>query len=110
MNSARKIVFSRTLTEASWENTRLINGDIVEAVRQLKLESGPDMLLMGSGEIIAQLTAAKLIDQYQIVTVPVIIGSGRTMFEGVSENPELERVDSRTFANGNIVNTYRLKN
>ena len=109
MNSAQKIVFSRTLQEATWENTRLVKGDIVEAARQLKNESGPDMLLMGSGEIIAQLTAAKLVDQYQIVTVPVIIGAGRTMFEGVSEKLELERIDSRSFSNGNIVNTYRLK-
>ncbi len=109
MNSAPKIVFSRTLKAASWENTQLVSDDMVERVRKLKLESGPDMLLMGSGEIIAQLTAAKLINQYQVITVPVIIGAGRTMFEGVPERLELERVDSRTFGNGNIVNTYRLK-
>ena len=53
--------------------------------------------------------ANELIDQYQIVTVPVIIGAGRTMFEGVAEKLELERVDSRSFSNGNIVNTYRPK-
>ena len=109
MNDATKIVFSRTLKEATWQNTRVINSDIVEAVRKLKQESGPDMLLMGSGEIISQLTAAKLVDQYQIVTVPVIIGSGRTMFDGVPGKLELERVNSRSFGNGNIVNTYRLK-
>ena len=109
MNSAQKIVFSRTLTEATWENTRLVSGDIVDAVRQLKNDPGPDMLLMGSGEIISQLTAARLVDQYQIVTVPVIIGSGRTMFDGVPETLELERVGSRNFTNGNIVNTYRSK-
>ena len=109
MNSAQKIVFSRTLNEATWENTRVINGDIVATAQQLKHESGPDLLLMGSGEIISQLTAANLIDQYQIVTVPVIIGAGRTMFEGVAEKLELERVDSRSFSNGNIVNTYRPK-
>lgn len=109
MNSAQKIVFSRTLNEATWENARVISGDIVAAAQQLKHESGPDMLLMGSGEIIAQLTAAKLIDQYQIVTVPVVIGFGRTMFEGVPEKLELERVDSRSFSNGNIVNTYSPK-
>ena len=70
---------------------------------------GDGMMLFGSSEIISQLTAAKLIDQYQFVTVPVVIGSGRTMFEGVPEKLELERVDSRSFSNGNIVNTYRLK-
>lgn len=106
MNSAQKLVFSRTLTEVTWENTKLVSGDIVEAVRKLKAESGMDMLLMGSGEIISQLTAAKLIDGYQIVTVPVIIGSGRTMFEGVTERVNLERTKTQSFSNGNIVTWY----
>lgn len=108
MNNAEKIVFSRTLKEATWANTRPISGDIIAAVRELKATAGPDMLLMGSGEIIAQLTAAKIIDQYQLVIVPVVLGAGRTMFAGVSEKVELERVESRSFGNGNTVNTYRV--
>ncbi len=109
MNGAQKIVFSRTLKEATWQNTRIISGDIAEAVRQLKSEPGPTIVMMGSGEIIAQLTAARLIDQYQVVTVPVIIGAGRTMFEGVKGRVELERTDSRSFGNGNVVNSYKLR-
>ncbi|MEP6833760.1 MAG: dihydrofolate reductase family protein [Gemmatimonas sp.] len=109
MNSAQKFVFSRTLKEATWENTQVINGDITKAVRKLKSEAGPDMLLMGSGEIISQLTAAGLIDGYQVVTVPVIIGAGRTMFEGVKEKVNLERTNTRSFGNGNVVNWYTLK-
>ena len=109
MNSAQKMVFSRTLKETTWQNTQLVNGDLVGMVRHLKDEPGPNMLLMGSGEIIAQLTAAKLIDAYQIVTVPIILGAGRTMFEGVPEKIDLERIDTTSFSNGNIVTTYRLR-
>ena len=109
MNSASKVVFSRTLPEATWQNTQLVKDGIVEFVRKAKDEDGPPMLLMGSGTIIAQLSSARLIDQYQIVTVPIVIGAGRTMFEGVEPKLELDRVDSRTFSNGNIVNTYRPK-
>lgn len=109
MNGSPKVVFSHTLNEATWENTQLVKDDIVGFVRDLKEQSGPDLILMGSGTIIAQLSAARLVDQYQIVTVPIVLGQGRTMFEGMPDALELERVDSRTFTNGNIVNTYRPK-
>lgn len=109
MNDAPKIVFSRTLKEATWQNTQLIHDDPVDVVRKLKSEPGLDMLLMGSGEIIARLTAAKLIDGYQIVTVPIIIGKGRTMFEGAPEKVNLERTKTKDFSNGNIVTWYELK-
>lgn len=107
MNSAHKVVFSRTLNEATWQNTQLVKDDIAQFVRTLKNEAGPPLLLMGSGSIIAQLTAARLIDQYQIVTVPVVLGAGRTMFEGVPELQNFERTDTKSFSNGNIVTWYR---
>ncbi|MGV3708969.1 MAG: dihydrofolate reductase family protein [Gemmatimonas sp.] len=106
MNGAEKIVFSRTLHEAAWENSRLIREDLVGAVRALKEGSGEDMILMGRGQIISQLTAARHIDSYQIVTVPIVLGGGRTMFEGVPEKQRLRRTDSRAFSNGNVVNWY----
>lgn len=110
MNGAQKVVFSRTLSEATWENTQLVKDNIVEFVRAQKQMDGPPMLLMGSGTIIAQLSSPRLIDQYQIVTVPTVLGTGRTMFEGVEPKLELERVEeTRMFKNGNIVNTYRPK-
>ncbi len=106
MNKAPKIVFSRTLNKATWNNTRVVKEDLVGEVRRLKKEPGEDMLLMGSGTIISQLTEAKLIDGYKIVMVPVILGGGRTMFEGVSGRPTLKRTLSRTFENGNVYLCY----
>ena len=55
MNSMSKVVFSRTLTKASWNNTKLIKGDLVSEIRKMKSESGPGMAILGSGSIIAQL-------------------------------------------------------
>jgi dihydrofolate reductase len=106
MNGAEKIVFSRTMRDATWENSRLIRDDLVGVVRELKGQSGPDMILMGSGQIISQLTEAGLIDAYQIVTVPIVLGGGRTMFEGVSKKTRLRHTRSRAFQNGNVVNWY----
>jgi dihydrofolate reductase len=61
---------------------------------------------MGSGTIVAQLAEADLIDVYQIAVAPVVLGSGRTLFEGVSRRPVLKRTSSRAFENGNVFLTY----
>jgi dihydrofolate reductase len=106
MNSLPKVVFSKTMTKATWNNTRLINGDIVAEVRKLKEEPGPSLAIMGSGSIVSQLTEARLIDEYQIVINPVVLGSGRTLFEGVKNKLGLELTRTRAFSNGNVVLWY----
>jgi len=106
MNNLPKIVFSRTLDRASWNNTKLIKGDIVAATRQLKREPGPDMVILGSGSIVPQLTDARLIDEYQIVLCAVVLGGGRTMFQGVKQKQDLSLKQARPFSNGNVVLWY----
>lgn len=107
MNAKRKVVFSRTLKEEGlWNNTRLMKGDLVEAARALKKEDGEPLVSMGSGSVIAQLVAADLVDEFQLVIVPVILGAGRTIFEGVKTRPQLKLERSRQFSNGNVVLWY----
>jgi dihydrofolate reductase len=106
MNQSPKIVFSRTLDRASWNNTRLIKGDIVAQMRELKKETGPGMVILGSGSIVSQLAQAGLIDEYQIVTNPIVLGGGRTMFAGVKQKLQLKLANSRTFKNGNVLLHY----
>lgn len=106
MNRAEKIVFSRTMKKATWDNTRLVKGDIVREVRALKQQAGADMVILGSGSIVSQLTQAGLIDSFQVVVVPVILGGGRTMFDGVKDRIPLKLTHSRTFRNGKVVLTY----
>jgi dihydrofolate reductase len=108
MNRMKKFVFSRTLTAAGWQGTTLVKGDLVTEVTRLKEQSGPDLLILGSGSIVSQLTAARLIDQYQIVLCPVVLGRGRTLFETVTEKVPLTLTSSRQFTNGNVVLTYTL--
>ena len=107
MNAMPKVVFSRTLDRASWSNTTVVKGDPAAEMRKMKGEPGPDMVVLGSGTIVSQLAAAGLIDEMQIVVVPVILGKGRTLFEGVDRRIGLERVRSRDFGNGNVVLWYR---
>ena len=106
MNSMPKIVFSRTLSGVDWPNTRLVKGDPAAEVRRLKADGGPDMVVLGSGTIVAQLTGAGLVDELQMVVCPVVLGSGRTMFDGVKSAPALSLKTARPFRNGKVVLTY----
>ena len=106
MNRMSKNVFSRSLKDVSWENSRLARGDLVAEVRRLKSEPGPGLLIMGSGEIVSQLTQAGLIDDFQLVTVPIVLGKGRSLFEGVTSRPGFELTKTRIFKSGKIVAWY----
>lgn len=106
MNAMRKIVFSRTLDTAGWHNTTVLKGDPATEVRELKRQPGPDMVILGSGSLVSQLTAARLIDEYQIVLNPVVLGAGRTLFERVPDRVRLELTRTRSFQNGNVVLWY----
>jgi dihydrofolate reductase len=106
MNSLPKVVFSRTLEKATWSNTTLVKGDPATEMRRLKQEPGDGMVIMGSGSIVAQLSQERLIDEYQIVVVPIVLGKGRTMFDGVKDPLTLKPKRTRTFGNGNVFLAY----
>jgi len=106
MNNLPKVVFSRTLDQASWNNTRLMKGDLIGEIRKMKNEPGEDMVIFGSGSIVAQLAQAGLIDEYQIVVDPVALGQGRTMFDGIQAQLPLKLKQTRTFGNGNVLLCY----
>lgn len=106
MNRLPKVVFSRTLDKASWSNTKLVKGDLAAEIRKMKEEPGPVMVIMGRGSIVSQLTQEGLIDEYQIALNPIVLGRGRTMFDGVAAKLNLRLTTSRAFANGNVFLRY----
>ncbi len=105
MNASRKTVFSRALKTAAWQNTAVKN-DLVPDMRAMKAAPGPDMAVLGSGKIVTQLAAARLIDALQIVVSPLILGSGSRLFDGVGATLPLKLEKTRTFENGNVVLWY----
>jgi dihydrofolate reductase len=107
MNQMRKIVFSRTLDRVSWNNTTLLKGDLIQEARKLKTEPGDDMTILGSGSIVAQLAAARLIDEFQLVVNPFVLGKGRTPFDGLPQAQPLKLASSRAFGNGKVVLCYQ---
>ena len=106
MNQMAKVVFSRKLDKATWNNTKLVKGDLATEMRKMKNEPGADMVILGSGSIVAQLAQAGLIDAYQVVVNPIVLGKGRTMFDGLKENLNLKLAKSRAFGNGNVFLSY----
>jgi dihydrofolate reductase len=106
MNKMPKVVFSKTLPEASWKNTTLVKTDMLAEIRKMKQQSGGGMAILGSGSIVAQLAPHGLIDEYQVVVNPIVLGKGRTMFEGIGKNLNFKLAKSRAFANGNVFLSY----
>jgi dihydrofolate reductase len=106
MNSMPKVVFSRTLEKASWNNTKLVKSDIASEIRKMKKEPGEGMAILGSGSIVSQLAQEGLIDEFRIVVNPVVLGKGKTMFDGISEKLNLKLTKSRTFSNGKVLLCY----
>lgn len=107
MNKANKIVFSRTLTKPNWENTRLIKENIVEEICKLKKIPGKDMTILGSGSIITQFAEAGLIDDFQFMIDPVVLGKGTPIFKNIHSKMDLELLSSRVFKSGTVLLTYR---
>ena len=106
MNALPKVVFSRTLASASWANTTLLREDAAAAMRRLKTEAGPDLVILGSGRVVAALAREGLIDEYQLLVNPVVLGKGRTMFDGLDEPMPLRLTESRAFRNGKVFLRY----
>jgi len=110
MNRAPKVVFSRTLEKSDWQNTKVVKGDLAKEVKKLKEDSDGDITILGSASIVAQLAEEGLVDEFQFVVNPILLGEGRTMFAGTKGPFELELTETRSFPNGVIVSSYAPSN
>lgn len=106
LNAAKKHVASRTLTSLEWNNSSLLDGDIVAAVTALKARPGHDLQIIGSGNLIQTLQAASLIDEYNVWTFPVILGHGKRLFEEGARPCALRLVASKVSKAGAVMSTY----
>jgi dihydrofolate reductase len=106
INSMPKYVASTTLTEMEW-NASLIKGDLAEEVSRLKQQSGQNILVFGSCELVNTLTQLDLIDEYRLMVFPIVLGSGKRVFRDGSEKKVLRLVETKTFSSGVVVLTYQ---
>ncbi|QWU16127.1 Dihydrofolate reductase [Paenibacillus sophorae] len=105
LNQMTKVVFSITLQEVNWENSRLLSGNLAEEARRLKEGEGADITVFGSGTIVQQLANEGLIDEYLLVLTPVVIGAGRPLFKDVN-TMKLELLETRSFKSGVVLLHY----
>jgi len=107
MNEAEKIVFSNSLEKANWKNTRIIKNDIVEEIKKMKKQNGKDMVLLGSGTIVNQFAEQGLIDEYQIMVHPVVIGEGTPLLKNIDHMMDLKLTVTKTFKSGVVLHCYK---
>jgi dihydrofolate reductase len=109
INNVRKIVYSKTLLSVeegtNWKNVRLFQEIKREEIVKLKEENGRGIVILGSGTIVQQFAKLDLIDEYDLLVNPVVLGAGKSMFKDVKMN--LELIDSRTFRSGLVLLRYQ---
>jgi len=106
MNNYPKYVVSNTLTEAAWTNSHVIKGDLAAEVGRLKAEVDKDILVFGSGTLVKSLVALGLVDEFRLMTFPIILGKGAKLFDDTVGEHKLKLVKTDVFPTGTTVLTY----
>jgi dihydrofolate reductase len=107
MNEKDKLVFSTTLTDASWSGTTVVRGEATEHLPAIKAAAGQELLVIGSAHLTANLAEAGLLDELRIMICPIVLGQGRSLFEDLKNRVSLTLLRVRQFDSGNLVLTYR---
>jgi len=110
LNEMTKLVFSKSLQNATWRNSRVLHELDPHEMETLKNQSGKDMILFGSGSIVSQLTQHSLIDEYQFVVCPIVLGSGRPLLSNVSKNLRLDLLQAKQYESGDVLLRYAPQN
>lgn len=109
MNAMRKYVVSNTLkdSDATWNNSRIIRGDVVAEVRKLKAQPGGDILVAGSARLVRMLLDNDLVDEYRLMVFPIVLGSGKRLFDDATKASKLSLIESRTAGDGVLMLRYQ---
>jgi dihydrofolate reductase len=107
LNSLPKYVVSKTLKDPQWNNTRVLDGDLVESIRDLKAQPGGELQVHGSGALLRFLIENELMDRVNLLVFPVIVGKGRRLFPENGLDTRLALEESRTTPSGVTISIYR---
>jgi dihydrofolate reductase len=109
LDDTTKVVFSRTLRDVTWQNSRLARRDAAEEVAALKRDAGEDIIIQNSTRLAQSLLAADLVDEVALIVAPVAIGKGRALFAGLPHQIDFERIQLTPVSDGTMVVRYRVK-
>jgi dihydrofolate reductase len=107
LNTRPKYVASTAPFDPEWANTTVLSGDVVAAVEELKAQPGGELQVHGSGALVRSLLAAELVDEMNLLIVPVVVGQGTRLFPDAGPDAALELLGSRTTASGVTIQVYR---
>jgi dihydrofolate reductase len=110
LNESPKVVFSTTMTDPKWANTRVVAGGLEDEIRRLKREPGRAMLVQGSASIVHALGQADLVDEYHLYVHPVLLGEGKALFPPGHARKDLTLTGLTRYANGVLATTYERTN
>lgn len=102
IHDATKLVFSRRRKKVTWANSRLMGAFDPAAIRALKKQKGKDIMIFGSGSVASLLTEHGLIDEYQLIVNPVLLGEGKSLIRGAARGQRLKLVEAKAFPSGNV--------
>jgi len=105
VNPAMKVVFSRSLNKADWQNTRIVKDHVAEEVGKLKKQQGKNMILFASPSLASTFMNHDLIDEYWFNVNPIILGKGKPLFKDIKSMRKLKLRGSKTYKNG-VVNLH----
>jgi dihydrofolate reductase len=106
MNGKPKIVFSRTLSSADWQNTRLVKTNFAAEISKLNQQPGKDLIIFGSSDLAVTFLQAGLLDEIRVMVNPILIGNGKPLFKDLDRQLKLKLLKTRAFHNGNILLYY----
>ncbi|MGZ5242491.1 MAG: dihydrofolate reductase family protein [Bacteroidia bacterium] len=109
INSAKKVVFTKTLQKSEWENTVLAKGDIVDEINQLKKQEGNDIIAFGGATFVSSLIKHNLIDDYHLFINPTAIGNGMPIFKEIDGKQNFSLIKATPFNCGIVVQHYQPK-
>ena len=107
MNRAEKIVLSTTLEQPTWQITTVYSEHAIEEIRKLKSTPGNDITVLGSGDVLRQLTDAGLVDEFQVMVDPIVLGKGSAFLSGIRRPLRLTLMHTRIFDSGAVLHHYR---
>lgn len=107
MNSLPKVVFSKTLDKAEWQNTRLVKDHIADEITKMKQQPGKDIFIFGSSDLTVSLAKLGLVDEYRIMVNPVVLGNGTPLLKGINDSLHLKLLKTKVFRSGNVLLYYQ---
>ncbi len=110
LNGMTKLVFSRTMKDVTWRNSRLLRELDPREIETMKSAPGKEMIIFGSGSIVSQLTRHGLIDEYQFAVCPILLGSGLPLLSGVPKPSRLDLLEAKALPSGDVMLRYARRN